>query len=66
MPAALWGVIIAVLAGVGWVFGPSVAQMYAASVYLFVVHPFDIGDLVMMRNDKTMYWVSRAWVWHSF
>ena len=60
MPTALWSVIIAILAGIGWVFGPSVAQMYQASVYLFVVHPFDIGDIVMIRSDGTLYWVSQC------
>ena len=53
VPPSLWATIIAILAGVGWVFGPSVAAIYAATVYLFVVHPFDVGDMLLLGPTST-------------
>ena len=53
VPASLWATIIAIIAGVSWVFGASVATIYAAVVYLFVVHPFDVGDMLVLGPAAT-------------
>lgn len=53
MPASLWVTIISIMAGVSWVFGSSVAAIYAATVYLFVVHPFDVGDMLLLGPTST-------------
>ena len=46
-----------------FMFGKSISDMYQAVVFLFVVHPFDVGDALMLGHATTgnnqLVWVRR-------
>lgn len=35
-----------------FIFGNNIRNLYEASLLLFVVHPFDVGDVVFLNGDQ--------------
>ena len=57
-----------IIFGIVYLFGNMGRQIFDSLVFLFIVHPFNVGDIVMFDVDgtgKTRYTVRRdpVWVW---
>lgn len=53
--AKVWATITTVLLAFVFVFGNSIRNIYEAVIFLFVVHPFDVGDVLLMGPDQTTW-----------
>lgn len=52
--AQVWLSFSSVILAFTFIFGASLQRMYENVIFLFVVHPYDVGDALMVDN-----------VWHS-
>ena len=56
-----------IIFGIVYLFGNMGRQIFDSLVFLFIVHPFNVGDIVMFDVDgtgKTRYTVrDPVWVW---
>lgn len=43
----VWLLFSSVVLAFAFVFGNSIRQLYEAVIYLFVIHPFDVGDWLL-------------------
>ena len=48
-----WLTFSSIVLAFAFVFGNSIRNMYEAVIFLFVVHPFDVGDVLLMGADQT-------------
>jgi len=55
----IWIALSSVLLGFTFVFGNTVAKAFENIVFLFVVHPFDVGDSLLLPTDGSRYRVKR-------
>ncbi|KAK9815600.1 hypothetical protein WJX72_006571 [[Myrmecia] bisecta] len=46
----VWLTISSVVVAFSFIFGASMAALYQSVVFLFVVHPFDVGDALLIDN----------------
>ena len=53
-----WLTFSSIVLAFAFVFGNSIRNMYEAVIFLFVVHPFDVGDVLLMGADQTWCKVS--------
>ena len=53
-----WLTFSSIVLAFAFVFGNSIRNMYEAVIFLFVVHPFDVGDVLLMGTDQTWCKVS--------
>ena len=60
----MWLTFSSIILAFSFMFSTSISNMYQAVVFLFVVHPFDVGDALMLGHSTTgnnqLVWVSRA------
>ena len=60
----VWITFSSIILAFSFVFSKSIGDMYAAVIFLFVVHPFDVGDALMIGSNLTgsalnqLVWVS--------
>ena len=47
----LWTTVASVVIAFSFIFGTSIRQMYESVIFLFVVHPFDVGDALIVLAD---------------
>lgn len=47
----VWTTIVSVIVALSFIFGASIRNMYESVMFLFVVHPFDVGDALIINND---------------
>jgi hypothetical protein len=52
----VWLLFSSVVLAFAFVFGNSIRQLYEAVIFLFVIHPYDVGDWLMI--DGAQYQVS--------
>lgn len=48
-----WLTFSSIVLAFAFIFGNSIRNMYEAVIFLFVVHPFDVGDVLLMGADQT-------------
>lgn len=48
----VWLLFSSVVLAFAFVFGNSIRQLYEAVIFLFVIHPYDVGDWLLFGNDK--------------
>ncbi|KAK9844135.1 hypothetical protein WJX81_005562 [Elliptochloris bilobata] len=48
----VWMAVSSCLLGFVFVFGNSIRNLYEAVIFLFVVHPFDVGDVLLLGNGE--------------
>eukprot|EP00873_Tetraselmis_striata_P020710 jgi/Tetstr1/440974/TSEL_029242.t1 len=53
--ASMWFTFSSVLLAMSFVFGNSVRTIYESAIYIFLVHPFDVGDTIVI--SQRMYTV---------
>lgn len=53
-----WLTFSSIVLAFAFVFGNSIRNMYEAVIFLFVVHPFDVGDVLLMGPEQTWCKVS--------
>ncbi|CAL8466858.1 g6394 [Coccomyxa elongata] len=58
--AKVWATITTVLLAFVFVFGNSIRNIYEAVIFLFVVHPFDVGDVLLMGADAAWHQVEEV------
>ena len=46
----LWVFISSIIIGSAFVFGNSVKQLYESVIFLFLVHPYDVGDCLLIEG----------------
>lgn len=49
----MWITFSSIILAFSFVFSKSIGDMYAAVIFLFVVHPFDVGDALMIGSSMT-------------
>lgn len=49
----VWITFSSIILAFSFVFSKSIGDMYAAVIFLFVVHPFDVGDALMIGSSMT-------------
>lgn len=54
----VWTTITTIILAFVFVFGNSIRNIYEAVIFLFVVHPFDVGDALLLGADAT--WVQAS------
>ena len=47
----LWTTVASIVIAFSFIFGTSIRQMYESVIFLFVVHPFDVGDALIVLAD---------------
>ncbi len=57
----MWATITTILLAFVFVFGNSIRNIYEAVIFLFVVHPFDVGDVLLIGAESTWHQVS-IWI----
>ena len=55
-----WLTFSSIVLAFAFVFGNSIRNMYEAVIFLFVVHPFDVGDVLLMGAEQTWCKVSAS------
>jgi hypothetical protein len=59
---SLWLSFSSIMLAFVFVFGNSIRNMYEAVIFLFVMHPFDVGDVLMgLDGSWLQVWPPRAW-----
>ena len=48
-----WLTFSSIVLAFAFVFGNNIRNIYEAVIFLFVVHPFDVGDVLLMGADQT-------------
>ena len=48
----MWLLFSSVVLAFAFVFGNSIRQLYEAVIFLFVIHPYDVGDWLMISNNQ--------------
>ena len=48
----LWVTLGSIVVSLTFVFGNNMRSIYEAVVYLFVVHPYDVGDAVLVGPNQ--------------
>ena len=48
----LWVTLGSIMVSLTFVFGNNMRSIYEAVVYLFVVHPYDVGDAVLVGPQQ--------------
>ena len=48
-----WLTFSSIVLAFAFIFGNSIRNLYEAVIFLFVVHPFDVGDVLLMGADQT-------------
>ena len=48
-----WLTFSSIVLAFAFIFGNNIRNMYEAVIFLFVVHPFDVGDVLLMGADQT-------------
>ena len=46
----VWLTVSSVLLGLSFIFGNSIRNVFESVVFLFVVHPFDVGDALLITD----------------
>jgi small-conductance mechanosensitive channel len=46
----VWLTVSSVLLGLSFIFGNSIRTVFESVVFLFVVHPFDVGDALLITD----------------
>lgn len=54
----VWTTITTIILAFVFVFGNSIRNIYEAVIFLFVVHPFDVGDVLLLGADQIWVQVS--------
>ncbi len=49
---SLWLTFSSVMLAFVFIFGNSIQNMYEAVIFLFVVHPLDVGDVLMGQDGS--------------
>jgi small-conductance mechanosensitive channel len=49
----VWTTVTTIILAFVFVFGNSIRNIYEAVIFLFVVHPFDVGDALLIGADMT-------------
>ena len=47
----VWVTFSSFLLAFAFVFGNSIRNIYEAVIFLFIVHPFDVGDALFVNGD---------------
>ena len=47
-----WVLFSSVFLGFSFIFANSIKAAFDAICFIFIVHPFDVGDYLQMDNDK--------------
>lgn len=55
----LWTTVASIVIAFSFIFGTSIRQMYESVIFLFVVHPFDVGDALIVLADYHVV----SWCW---
>mmetsp|Transcript_24642 Transcript_24642/g.68574 ORF Transcript_24642/g.68574 Transcript_24642/m.68574 type:complete len:1128 (+) Transcript_24642:278-3661(+) len=50
--SSMWFTFSSVLLAASFIFGNSVKTVYEAAIFLFVVHPFDVGDCIELAGEQ--------------
>ncbi|EIE26550.1 hypothetical protein COCSUDRAFT_39616 [Coccomyxa subellipsoidea C-169] len=58
--AKVWATITTILLAFVFVFGNSIRNIYEAVIFLFVVHPFDVGDVLLIGAESTWHQVEEV------
>lgn len=48
----VWLLFSSVVLAFAFVFGNSIRQLYEAVIFLFVIHPYDVGDWLMIDGNQ--------------
>jgi hypothetical protein len=48
-----WLTFSSIVLAFAFIFGNNIRNLYEAVIFLFVVHPFDVGDVLLMGADQT-------------
>lgn len=48
----VWLLFSSVVLAFAFVFGNSIRQLYEAVIFLFVIHPYDVGDWLLMGTAQ--------------
>jgi small-conductance mechanosensitive channel len=48
----VWLLFSSVVLAFAFVFGNSIRQLYEAVIFLFVIHPFDVGDWLLIGANQ--------------
>ena len=56
----VWLSFSSIFLAFAFVFGNSLRNLYEAIIFLFVIHPFDVGDALFVNGDWCMVSVYRA------
>ncbi len=48
----VWLLFSSVVLAFAFVFGNSIRQLYEAVIFLFVIHPYDVGDWLLMGTSQ--------------
>ena len=51
-----WVMFSSIVLAFAFVFGNSVRTVYESIIYLFVVHPFDVGDKIIVDSVSSKVW----------
>ena len=47
----VWLSVSSTLLAFAFVFGNSIRTIYESIIFLFVIHPFDVGDAIVVHDD---------------
>ena len=50
----VWLTVSSVLLGFSFVFGTSIRTTFESVVFLFVVHPYDVGDMLLLTDPNDL------------
>ena len=59
-----WLTFSSIVLAFAFVFGNNIRNIYEAVIFLFVVHPFDVGDVLLMGADQT--WCQAIRTGHAY
>ena len=48
----VWLLFSSVVLAFAFIFGNSIRQLYEAVIFLFVIHPYDVGDWLMIGQTQ--------------